>query len=165
MEGWRTGQSPRSLAHQMMGTSARMPIASGSSQDSPPLLGPSFLGVPQRGLYPGEDTFFRQNPNVGGMAADDDRVILNPHSSLSASQMHTVGRNEGARVAMRDGTVARPIFDLTPSQSLLFGGYSPDLQDRRDTLAARAFTGDRSAGSLSAEQMDYNAYLARTLGQ
>jgi len=31
-------------------------------------------------LYPGEDTYFKTNPHVSGMMAEDNRIIINPYS-------------------------------------------------------------------------------------
>ena len=34
-------------------------------------------------LFSGEDEFFKNRPEVAGMAAEDDTIILNPYSKLS----------------------------------------------------------------------------------
>ena len=34
-------------------------------------------------LYEGEDKYFKENPHVAGMAAEDDRIIMNPYSKLT----------------------------------------------------------------------------------
>jgi len=104
-------------------------------------------------LYPGEENYFRQHPEVGGMAAQDNNVILNPYSTLSDQEKEAVYRNEAARLYMRArGT---PQFELTPDQarfldSNTYANASPD--DRRATIIARALSGDPSAGQLSPEQ-------------
>lgn len=130
---------------------------------APPRLGPTFYGVPQRGLYPGEDQYLKANPHVGGMAAEDDQIIVSPYSTLSATEKNAVARNEAMRVLMRTGQVPAPTFDLTPEQGLRFGGYSPEMQDRRETVAARMFSGDPSAGAPSMDQVNYRNMLAKLL--
>lgn len=113
--------------------------------------------------YSSELEYFWQNPNVAGMAAEDNRVILNPYSPLSAEEKSAVAQNEIARILMRTGAVPPPRFPLTAAQSGTFGGYG-SLQDQRETVAARIATGDPSAGDPTREQADYSAMLMRLLG-
>uniref|UniRef100_A0A6H1ZG35 Uncharacterized protein n=1 Tax=viral metagenome TaxID=1070528 RepID=A0A6H1ZG35_9ZZZZ len=42
--------------------------------------------IKERQPYESERNYFRSNPNVGGMAAEDNAVILNPFSNLSQEQ-------------------------------------------------------------------------------
>ena len=35
------------------------------------------IGV-RKDLYAGEDKYFKNNPHVAGMAAEDDKIIINP---------------------------------------------------------------------------------------
>lgn len=114
---------------------------------SPPLPG----GVPMRQPYASELEFFKANPHVGGMAAEDNAVILNPHSPLTDPQKRAVAVNEAARVVMRKEARLRPDFDLTPEQAKAFANYgSPD--DQKATIAARIFSGDDSALNVTPEQ-------------
>ncbi len=129
-------------------------------------LGLSALGGPNdllREPYSSELEYFWKNPHVSGMAAEDNRVILNPYSPISAEEKSAVVQNEIARLLMRTGAVPAPQFPLTPAQSGVFGRYGAP-QDQRETIAARLATGDPSAGSPTREQSDYSAMLMRLLG-
>lgn len=114
-------------------------------------------------LFPGEENYFRQNPNVAGMTAQDNRVVMNPYSKLSPAEKQAVQLNESARVHMRTGTLPPPEFALTPEQEKAFSGYSNDLTDRRSTIAARILSGDPSALQPTPEQMDYVQRLRKAL--
>lgn len=114
-------------------------------------------------LYPGEDEFFRKNPTVTGMAADDDRIILNPYSTLSDKEKEAVIMNEAARVHMRRN-FEKPQFNLTPEQQAKFKNYSQNPEDVRATVAARILSGDPSAGTATAEQMQYVQRLRQFMG-
>jgi hypothetical protein len=120
------------------------------------------IGVRQD-LFPGEDDYFRRNPNVTGMAAEDDRIIMNPYSRLNDAQRRAVMLNEAARVHMRRNFDA-PRFTLTPDQTERFKGYSDDEADIRATIAARILSGDTSAGDATPEQLDYVSRLRRFMG-
>ena len=87
-------------------------------------------GVGLRDVYPGEDTYFKDNPHVGGMAAEDDRIILNPYSKLSEKEKQAVMMNEAARVHMRRGMIEAPRYDLSPEQSKAFANYSKSMKIR-----------------------------------
>jgi hypothetical protein len=114
-----------------------------------------YYGVELRSnLYPGEDEFFRKNPTVAGMASDDNRVILNPYSTLSGREKEAVIMNEAARVHMRRN-LDKPKFSLTPEQQARFANYSQNPDDVRATVAARILSGDPSAGKATPEQMEY----------
>jgi hypothetical protein len=114
-------------------------------------------------LYPGEDKYFRENPTVTGMAADDDRIILNPYSTLSDKEKESVIMNEAARVHMRRN-FDKPRFDLTPDQQTKFNNYSQNLDDIRATVAARILSGDPSAGAATPEQLEYVQRLRQFMG-
>lgn len=104
-----------------------------------------------------ELAFFKKNKNVGGMATEDDMVILNPFSSLSTEEKNAVALNESARLYMRK--MGAPTFDLTEQQQSSFAQYgSPD--DIRSTIAARILTGDPSVSDATDEQIKYvNRFL------
>jgi hypothetical protein len=115
-------------------------------------------------LYPGEDDYFKQNPHVAGMAAEDDRIIMNPYSKLNDAEKQAVMLNEAARVHMRRGTMAPPRFTLTPEQESAFAKYSDNPVDRASTVAARILSGDPSALKPTPEQQDYVQQLRKFMG-
>ena len=115
-------------------------------------------------LYPGEDEYFKTNPHVAGMAADDDRIIMNPYSTLKDNEKQAVMMNEAARVHMRNKLIEAPNYDLTPEQTQKFGSYSKDINDIRQTIAARILSGDPSAGQPTQAQQDYVNRLRQFMG-
>jgi hypothetical protein len=115
-------------------------------------------------LFPGEEDYFRKNPHVTGMAAEDDKIILNPYSTLTDREKQSVMLNEAARVHMRKGLMPTPRFNLTPDQEQRLSGYSKNLDDIRQTLAARILSGDPSAGAASPEQLEYVQQLRQFMG-
>ena len=115
-------------------------------------------------LYPGEDDYFKKNPHVAGMAADDDRIIINPYSKLSDAEKQAVMLNEAARVHMRRGTMQPPRFALTPEQEKAFATYSKNPVDRASTVAARILSGDPSALQPTPEQQEYVQQLRKFMG-
>jgi len=115
-------------------------------------------------LYSGEDAYFRANPHVAGMAADDDMVILNPYSSKSVNRK-AVMLNEAARIVMRTENLT-PDFDLTPEQRRSLAGTdyenaSPD--DQRATIAARIMSGDPSGGRPTSPQSQFIVQVRNAL--
>lgn len=116
--------------------------------------GNRYYSVPM-GIRPKEDAYFRQRPDVTGMATPDGRVIVNPNSNLTDQERQSVVANETARLAMRSGMITRPQFTLTPTQNDYFATYSPNIQDVRETIAARILSGDESAQDYTPEQMNY----------
>ena len=129
--------------------------------------GRDVFGVPIRQPYPSEDAYFRQNPNVAGMAAEDNAITLNPYASLSDDEKMAVAKNEAARVWMRDPAFA-PFFDITEDQAGFLGGTSyagAGIQDRRATIAGRLFSGDPSAGAGTDEQLEFIRQLRAAMGR
>jgi len=114
-------------------------------------------GVPIRQPYPGEAAFFRNNPNVAGMATEDNKVILNPYTKLSDQERQAVVVNETARVLMRQPKY-QPTFELTPEQRSFLDSTTyrkaPQLAQKA-TIAARIISGDPSAGTPTAEQLRF----------
>ena len=113
-------------------------------------------------LYPSEDKFFEENTHVGGMAAEDNKVIINPWSPLSDEQKDYVRINETSRLWMRNMEESeRPHMRIRRSQKKLFSTiqngkpYSDDPQDIRETIIARVITGDASAGKITRKQRKY----------
>lgn len=122
-------------------------------------------GIPYRDrLFPGEEDYFKKNPHVAGMAAEDDKIILNPYSKLSDKEKQAVMLNEAARVHMRRGTMEAPRYELTPEQVQQFRNYSQSLDDIRQTIAARILSGDPSAGQTTPDQMQYVQRLRQFMG-
>lgn len=120
-------------------------------------------------LYPGEDSYFKSNPGVSGMASESGHVVLNPYSDPSIN-MDAVYKNELARLLMRgqlpDLPQVQPAFGVTPEQSSYLAGTTyanAPLQDQRETLAARLFSGDSSAGTPTGDQTAFVSALARLL--
>lgn len=108
--------------------------------------------------YDSELEYFKQNPNVSGMAAEDDKVILNPYSKLSKKELDAVALNETARIAMRKNPELQPNFELTDEQKnmLSTGSYADaDETHRKATVAARILSGDPSAGTPTEEQLQF----------
>jgi len=134
-----------------------------------PLLSAGFpkgvygIGVREQ-LYPGEEEYFKANPHVTGMAADDDKIIMNPFSTLKDNEKQEVMLNEAARVHLRKKLIDAPNFELTPTQKEKFGSYSKDPNDIRQTIAARILSGDPSAGDATPEQQEYVAKLRQFMG-
>jgi hypothetical protein len=111
-------------------------------------------GIAMREPFEGEINYFKQNPNVAGMATDDNKVILNPFSNLKENEYQAVAMNESARIVMRNPKY-RPNFELTEQQirfldSTTYRNASED--DRKATIAARIVSGDPSGGVPTSEQ-------------
>jgi hypothetical protein len=133
----------------------------------PPHQGVQFglFGGPyaDRQPFASENEFFAANPHVGGMAAEDNRVAMNPFSPLGWAGRDAVRQNELARLLMRNDPQFKPDFSLTPEQTnfLDSNSYStaqPD--DRRETIAARHYSGDPSGGAITTEQQKFTDDMA-----
>jgi hypothetical protein len=144
------------------------PMFKSSSIPQADYVEPTYSYPLREKLYPGEDEYFKAHPEVTGMAAEDNQVIINPYSKLTAQQKEGIRMNETARLAMRNG-YKRPTFDLTPEQQEFFSTiqdgkpYSEDLQDIRETIIGRILSGDDSAGNVTPEQKKYAEELQRVL--
>jgi hypothetical protein len=145
--------NPNPLSHYELNYGFNLP----TKQDG----GPQYT-FPERDLYPEEDEYFSQNPHVGGMAAEDNHIIINPYSKLTNQEKDAIRQNEGARLAMRNGH-PRPTFNLTDEQKESFKNYSQDEQDQRETVIGRIISGDPSVGKVSPEQQDYADQLSKLL--
>ena len=121
------------------------------------------IGVREQ-LYPDEESYFKENPHVAGMAADDDKIIMNPFSTLKDNEKQAVMMNEAARVHMRSKLIDAPNYELTPTQAKKFAEYSKDINDIKQTVAARILSGDPSAGDATPEQEAYVAKLRQFMG-
>jgi len=115
-------------------------------------------------LFPGEQTYFKENPNVAGMAAQDGKVILNPHSGNGPEEQASVYKNELSRLFMQERDFS-PGYDVTPQQRQFFAGtpYADNLPAMRETIAARLLSGDPSAGTPTGDQLAFSQALAKVL--
>ncbi|WP_291855402.1 hypothetical protein [Bradyrhizobium sp.] len=112
--------------------------------------------------WPSENEFFKMRPEVAGLAAEDDCVVLNPYSNLSANEKEAVLLNESARVFMRRSGFC-PVFTLTAEQASFFANYGP-VEAVRATVAARIFSGDPSALEATDEQFAFVQELRKRMG-
>jgi hypothetical protein len=123
-------------------------------------------GYPVRPPYQSENEYFSKNRNVGGMAADDGAITLNPYSPLSAAELESVARNEAARLYMREQG-SNFDFELTPQQKQMFAGTpygAPGNESHaKASIIARALSGDPSAGELTPEQQAWVSRIAPQL--
>lgn len=121
-------------------------------------------GAEVREPYTSEREYFRRNPNVSGMAAEDNKVTLNPFSGLNPEEQQAVIRNEAARLHMRKNKII-PAFDLTDAQRAAFAGtaYSKDDSALKQSIAARILSGDPSAGDATPQQKAYAQKLRQEL--
>lgn len=103
--------------------------------------------------YESELKYFKENPHVAGMASEDDKVIFNPYSDVHPKNSESIYLNEASRIYMRNSK-NRPKFKLSKDQKEKFKDYGND-EDIRETIAARIFSGDESAGKPSSEQLDF----------
>ena len=127
----------------------------------PPAMG-ALNDIQMRTPYPSENDFFQNNKQVAGMAAEDNQVILNPHSGLNPDEKRSVKTNEKVRVWMRKNGVS-PVFALTPEQKTMFKGYGSE-EDIRHTILARAISGDPSTGKMTPEQLAEKDKVLSSLG-
>tara|TARA_R100001530_G_scaffold20353_1_gene16983 strand:+ start:782 stop:1177 length:396 start_codon:yes stop_codon:yes gene_type:complete len=109
--------------------------------------------------YSSELDYFKENLDVTGMATEDNKIILNPYSTLSDNEKQKVIENETARIIMRKDKNMIPKFSLTEEQekfldsTMAYKDASPE--DRSSTIAARIFSGDPSAGRATEEQIQF----------
>jgi GH24 family phage-related lysozyme (muramidase) len=123
-------------------------------------------GYEVRDPYDIEHSYFRSNPRVAGMAADDNRITLNPYSGLTPQQQDAVARNEAARLYMREQKFQYD-FDPTPEQTKSFAGtaYAGDANAMRSTLLARILSGDASAGAYTPRQKEWADWILSRLNE
>lgn len=123
-------------------------------------------GIQMRKPYESELDYFKKNPNVAGMAAEDNKVILNPFSMRKPEEFQSVAINESARILMRQKKYT-PKFELTPQQKAFLDTTTyrnaPE-EERKATIAARILSGDPSAGIPSNEQVLFATELKNILG-
>ena len=120
------------------------------------------LGFPIRGqLYPGEESFFKSNPNVAGMAAEDNSIILNPYSPPGVNRA-AVAKNEALRLAMKANQI-RPAFSITPEQTAWFGQHAPSYlsnpQAMRESMMGRLYSNDSPYSATDEQRAMLGAVL------
>jgi len=115
-------------------------------------------------LYGGEDSYFRDNPHVSGMAAEDGQIIFNPYSR--GVNFDAVGRNEAARLWLRENKVV-PTFNLTDAQKKAFRGteYENDEGALKNSILSRIISGDPSAGDVTEMQQKWADWLLQNLNE
>jgi hypothetical protein len=123
-------------------------------------------GYLTRPAFPGEVDYFKKNPTVSGMAAEDGRIVLNPFSLLSDKQREAVKVNESVRLFLRNSKFPL-LFGVTPGQRSLFAktpyGKRGAENDLRATIIGRILSGDRSAGPYTPEQLFHADMIHRSL--
>jgi hypothetical protein len=111
-----------------------------------------------RNPYETEIDYFKSNPTVGGMATEDNKVILNPFSKLNDTEKKSVALNEYGRILMRTNPNLKPNFKLTKDQENFLNSNSykdANEEDRLGTIAARLLSNDPSAGTPTIEQLKF----------
>jgi len=111
--------------------------------------------------YDSENKYFKDNPDVAGMATEDDRVIFNPYSKVHPKNSDSIYQNEAARVFIKKSK-NKPNFKLTKEQKESFKDYG-ELADIRSTIAARILSGDSSSGEPTSEQLEYVDWLNKNM--
>ena len=101
----------------------------------------------------GELAFFKDRPEVAGMATEDNKITLNPYSTLSKKELSSVAQNEALRIFMRLNDI-QPKFSLTKDQLYMFKGteYENDPLAAKQSILARILSGDPSAGEPTLDQ-------------
>ena len=123
----------------------------------------SYHGYDVRPPYPGEDSYFKANPNVSGMATEDGKIAFNPYSE--GVNRDAVGRNEAVRLYLRENDIS-PEFDVTPDQVSRFRGtpYENDMKSLKSTIIGRILSGDPSAGAATEQQRLFAESISRRMG-
>tara|TARA_R110000868_G_scaffold340880_1_gene601750 strand:+ start:26302 stop:26757 length:456 start_codon:yes stop_codon:yes gene_type:complete len=126
----------------------------------------NYYGYQVRKPYESESNYFRINPHVAGMATEDNQITFNPFApSLSdVSNRDAVGRNEAARLWMREKGVA-PNFPITPTQQSFFSNteYAKDPVALRQSVLGRILSGDPSAQDSTDQQKQMAYWLLQNL--
>jgi len=123
-------------------------------------------GFEVRKPFSGEDSFFKTRKDVAGMAAEDDKIVLNPYSTNTPEQQKAVATNEAVRLWLRKQKVD-PQFDVTPEQFKAFAGTEYGKPENslqlKHTLIARWLTGDNSAPPQTEAQKKWTDWVAKSL--
>ena len=112
-------------------------------------------------LFSGEDNYFKQNPNVAGMANfETNDIILNPYSR--GRNMEAVAMNEAMRLKMAKEKFI-PNIELTDKQKEFFQGtaYENNEDAMKQTIFARIYSGDSSANATENQIKLYKEYIGK----
>lgn len=124
------------------------------------------FGYEVRKPYRSELSYFKKNPKVSGMAAADNRIILNPYSGLKSEQQASVAKNEAIRLFMR-GKNYNFDFDVTPEQLSSFQGTEyakpENLGALKQTIVSRILSNDQSAGNITPAQRKWSAQVLKDI--
>ena len=139
-----------------------------------------FYGVGVREPSASELQFFKSSRGqiTPAYAAEDDRIVVNPYfkfahsgKGLTPEQLYGIKLNEASRIHMRRGNIAAPNYEVSEDQlnSEIAPGfplhkYSQDMNDIRQTIAARILSGDIGSLKPTPEQLDYAAQLRKFMG-
>ena len=117
----------------------------------------NMYGYEIRDPYPGEDEYFKKNTHATGMAAEDNKITINPYSSIPERSKALVAKNEALRLYMREHNID-PQFEVTDKQKQYFKengsayGIPGNEKHLRATIVSRIVTGDESAQDVTDEQ-------------
>jgi|TARA_R110000765_G_C18766432_1_gene589585 hypothetical protein len=117
------------------------------------------FGFKVRSPYDGEAKYFEEHPEVSGMAAEDDAIVLNPFVGPDID-LQSVKKNEAFRLLLRKSGVV-PEFELTAEQGEGFIGspYEDDPESSRATIAGRIYSGDPSAKATDEQRKWVDQFL------
>jgi len=123
-------------------------------------------GAQIRSPYGGELDYFRKNPNVAGMATEDNKVILNQLSGLDYEQLKAVAMNEAFRLWMKNHNF-QSSMNVTNEQKNAFANtpYANNDLALQQTILARILSGDPSALNATQEQNTIAGMLSNAIGQ
>lgn len=125
-------------------------------------------GYEIRKPYVEENVYFKKNKDVAGMATEDNKIILNPYSSLNEKQLQVVAENEAIRLFLKDKKI-EPMFNVTPEQQASFAnteyGKPENLLNLKHTLISRILTGDTSAGQVTDMQQTWANFVKEELSK
>lgn len=120
---------------------------------------PTPKGALQRLPQDHELEFFHANPDVGGYASPDGKIVMNPFSGLGPEERHGVMKNELYRLLARDSVIPRYTGKLSPEQEKSLDENrhyaKADPADRVDTIIGRLLSGDPSAPPATPDQTLY----------
>jgi hypothetical protein len=116
-------------------------------------------GVKVREPSESEKKFFKENPDIPGMASEDHNVVMNPYKALDDTTRNAVIKNETVRAFMHKQGI-EPSFTLTKAQQAAFstinkGSSYGSEQDVRETVVGRILSGDPSAGTVTQDQQEF----------
>lgn len=140
----------------------------------------AFYGVNVRDPSPSELQFFKSDKGqiTPAYAADDDQIVINPYfkfantgKGLTPEQLYGIKLNEASRIHMRRGNIDPPRYDVPDDQlsveiapGLPLKNYSQNMDDIRQTIAARILSGDIGNLKPTPDQTEYALRLRKFMG-